>query len=144
MIYPAHQEAIIEGRAYRILRGVVSLSLVAFNLSMPEWTLLGLLCDHEEMRQNEMASMLMVEAPLVTLQVKQLLEKGMVHMEIDAEDNRARLITPTELGKKTLPLVNDAVHTALAPYMTSISSQDIAAYFRVLQQIISNSSAKQA
>lgn len=139
MIYFAHQEALLESQAYRLLRANVSRTLAAFELSMPEWILLGQLSDSGELRLNELAALLQVEASQVTILVKELHKKELLTLRSHPEDNRAKLIVVTEKTKQLILQINTQIHQSLEPLMKDISSQDIAAYFRVLKKIISNS-----
>ena len=135
---PAYQTAITEGKAYRILRAKVSESLAAFNLSMPEWTLLGQLYDTPAIRLAELATFLGVEAPLVTMLVKQLEEKGLLTMQNDPTDSRAKLITLTDRGRDILPQIEKVVRRNLEPLLVGISVEEMKTYCKVLQTVIDN------
>lgn len=138
MIYPAHQEALIEGRAYRILRAHISEALTDYNLSIPEWTLLGLLHDYKELRFSELAVFLGVEAPLVSNLVKQLDEKSLIETNAHPTDNRAKNLTLSLRATLLMPEIDAAIHQSLTDLMKGVSAADIAAHFRLLAKIIEN------
>ena len=138
MIFPAHQEALIEGKAYRLLRANVSATLDSFGISIPEWTLLGLLHDGGELMASELADRLGVEAPLVTTLLKQLHEKNLLELRAHPRDNRAKLAALSKKGKEAFQGIGQAVHQGLEPLMKGITPGDIQAYFRVLEQILAN------
>jgi len=137
--YPAYVDAVIQGKAYRILRENVSLTLGKFNLAMPEWTLLGLLHAHGPKRPRELADELGVEAPLVTVLIRQLAAKHLLTQSRHTTDNRAKLITLTEHAQQVIPQIEAAVHIGLQPLMQGVSREQVFGYFAVLEQVVKNS-----
>lgn len=140
MLYAAHKEALVQGKAYRALRAQVSAALASFNVGMSEWTLMGLLYDSSQQRISDLAEQLEVELPQVTVLLQQLLKKGYVSMNPDPRDNRAKQATLTERAMNLMPQIEAAVHGGITKIFTNVTDEDIAAYFKVLNAIIGQDS----
>ena len=139
MLSPSYRSAITQGKGYRILRQSVSDTLERFNITMPEWTLLALVDEHKTMRQNAIALALGIDAPLVTVLIRQLEDKKLITVEADPSDNRAKNITVTKEGINLLPSIETSVQINLEPLMQGIAISDVKAYFRLLEMVIINS-----
>jgi MarR family transcriptional regulator for hemolysin len=140
MLSPAHKSAITEGKAYRLLRANVSETLLGFSLTMPQWTMLGQVNDTPGIRLAELAGHVGVEAPLVTIIVRDLEEKKLLTSKADSTDNRAKVLYLTEEGERLLPEIERMVHGNLEPLMKGITMHALGVYFSVLETIVTNAS----
>ncbi len=138
MTQPTYKSAIAQGKAYRILRQGITEALEDSSTSMPEWTLLSLVNERGTMRLNEVASELGVEAPLVTVLVKQLQAKNLVHVEADATDSRAKIITLTKSAQKLLPSLESSVGTHVEQVFKGVGERDRAVFYRTLERLCEN------
>jgi len=142
MMYSTYQEFLIQGKAYRALRTNVTKTLEQYDLSIPEWTLLGLLQDGGPQRISELALKLSVEIPHVTVLIRQLTDKGYVHAKQDPADSRAKIVSLTLKAKRQLPQIGEMTQEKVASYFHNITQEDLGAYFKVLQSIIAASAAR--
>jgi len=137
-MYLAYQEALLQSRAYRTLRSHILRIVEEYQLSIPEWTLLGLLVDHGSLRVSELAKLLDVEVPHVTVLVHNLLEKGYVSSAVDEKDSRAKRTTITAKGKKILPKIEAKAATSMVQHSSAVTHKDLESYYKVLD-LVSNS-----
>lgn len=128
-----------QAKAYRILKHVTSQALEKYSLSPLDWALLGLLSDQKNgLRPSEIAELLGVEAPFVTVIVDELQTKKMVVRKKDAVDRRAKLVTLTAHGHRRVLLIENQLRQATKGLMKGVSPQEIIAYMKVLKAIIAN------
>lgn len=137
-MYTTYQMGLLQAKTYRIIRGHLAKILSAYDLSIPEWTILGQVFEQEGIRLAEISVILSVEAPLVTTLADQLEKKGLVARSDDPQDRRAKLITLTEKGKDLVPKIEDNANQKIKELMQGISEQDLMVYNRVLEFIAKN------
>lgn len=143
-MYSPHHRALVHNKAYRFLRACVSAPLATYDISLPEWTLLGLLFDQGAHRISDLAQKLDVEVPQVTATVKQLEKKGCVSVTRDPDDSRAKQIELTPKWMRQMPTIEKAVQGELDPLFSSLTAKEMAAYFKVLTTIANLTSGKTA
>ena len=78
MTIPLHHAAILQAKAYRILRQDVGLILEPEQLSMHEWVVLSLLEERKSMTTSALAEELGVELPMITLLTNSLEERKLI------------------------------------------------------------------
>ncbi len=143
-MYSPHRRALVHNKAYRFLRSTLAAPLATYDLSLPEWTLLGLLFDEGNHRISELATKLNVEVPQVTATVKQLEKKGCVNVSRDPDDSRAKQIELTQKWARQMPSIEKAVQGKIDPLFSSLSPKEMAAYFKVLTTIANLTQGKTA
>jgi len=141
MNYSTYQEVLIQGKAYRAIRTNVTKTLERYDLSIPEWTLLGLLQDGGPQRISELALKLSVEIPHVTVLIRQLDDKGYVKIKQDPADSRAKIVSLAPKARRQLPQIGEVTQEKVADCFHNITSEDLTAYFKVLQSIIATSAS---
>ena len=75
---PTYRAGLLQARAYRKLTVFLSAKLKEWDVSLPEWALLGLLYEANGMRLQEVADMLDVEPPFATRLASTLQKKVML------------------------------------------------------------------
>lgn len=140
-MYTTYKTGLLQAKSYRIMRAHLAKILSAYDLSIPEWTILGQVFEQEGIRLAEISGILSVEAPLVTTLIDQLEQKGLVIRSDDPIDKRAKLITLTEKGKELVPTVEKDASERLMLLMDGISNDDLLAYNRVLEFIVKHLSS---
>ncbi len=135
----AYSTGLLQGKAYRALSHHLTQALFPYELSVPEWKLLGQLYEKGEMHLAELAYLLDVRPPLVTKLVDSLEARGMLQRVRDPEDSRARLISATPAGKAVIPKAEYAVKRAMASLLQGVTRGDLLNYLRVLARIVDNS-----
>jgi DNA-binding MarR family transcriptional regulator len=87
--------------------------------------LLFKLRSHGESRVSDLADLLGVDTPSVTRKVQQLERLGYVTIEPDANDKRAKRISLTKSGEKTIERVTLAIHRRLTRLFEGWTSDEV-------------------
>ncbi len=139
MNIPTYTSGILQVKAYRILQARVSRCLGTYRLIPTEWSILGLIVSSTNgIRHAEIATILGVETPLITMLVNGLVEKQLVERHNHPTDRRAKLLFLTPKGKKLIPEVELTLKATLFKLLAGISREDLEAYKRVLEAIVDN------
>ena len=134
----AYNGGLLQGKAYRALNEHISDTLQPFNLSIPEWKLLGKLTEYDYLKPNDIAKILDVEPPLVTRLVSQLEKNNFVEKVESPDDARVKLVRCTPEGKKLIKTVEPVVRSRLRVLLKDVSLSDLIVYTKVLKSIIRN------
>lgn len=141
MNIPTYKSSILQVKAHRILQARVSRVLYKFEVNPTEWTILGLISESSNgIRHAQIAKVLNVETPLITMLVNKLVEKELVDRKPHPIDQRAKLLFLTNRGRTLVPQVEAKLREQLSKLLHGISSQDLATYRNVLETIINNAS----
>lgn len=140
-MYTTYKSGLLQAKAYRIMRSHLAKILSAYDLSIPEWTILGQVYEQEGVRLAEISDILSVEAPLVTTLTDQLVLKEFVTRTDDPQDRRAKLLTLTPKGKELVPQIEHSASIRMKELMHGITDEDLFAYNRVLEFIVKNLSS---
>src|SRR5581483_6647765 len=84
----AYSSGLLQGKAYSRLHTNLTRALFPFNISIPEWKLLGQLYEHGKVKLNELAELLSYDPPMVTKLAKSLEKKALVKRMQDPRDER--------------------------------------------------------
>jgi len=137
-----YNAGLLQGKAYRILEFHLSQTLSPYNLSIPEWKLLGQLVDQDKLKIGEIADLLDVDPPLVTVLVQMLQSKKMVDRRVDENDRRVNFILPTFKGRDHINALEKDVSRLLKQLLSGISSNELYDYMKVLRMLSKNGSLK--
>lgn len=130
---------LIQTKAQRILHFHMSNVLEEYDLSLPEWTLIGLLAKTKEgFRLSDIAIKLDVEPPFATNLVDQLEEKEWVIKKEEAVDHRAKRIIITSKGKLLLPTIEGLVKERMKKLFKGVWYPEVVTYMNVLKAVIAN------
>lgn len=144
MNIPTYTSGILQVKAYRILQAHVSEKLNLFQLNSTEWSILGLIFENKNgIRHAEIAKILNVETPLVTMMVNGLEEKKLVERLNHPKDKRAKLLFLTPKGKNLIPEVESSLRETLSKILQGISPEELMTYRKVLETIVNNDLIKQ-
>jgi DNA-binding MarR family transcriptional regulator len=134
----SYQAAVLQSRAHRVIKEQLSDSLRKHDITMMQWSIIGLLSDagNKGLRISDLAKTLDTSLAFVTTSVNVLAAKDIVYRESHANDNRAKIV---RLSKSFAPKVK-AIETELskrqeAGIFSHFDATDVATYFKVLQQI---------
>jgi len=137
MVLPPSQAAYLQTKSHQVLRETVLRALTPHKLNVTEWRALTAIAQAKEgIRLSEIARFVSVEAPMVTVIARKLVKRSLATFASDHSDRRAKQYRPTEAGARFLAQVAEEIESALRPLFSDISSEDLHAYFRVLQGII--------
>ncbi len=128
----------LQGKAYRSLNTHLNKALYEFELSIPEWKLIGQLFEHGPMRLAEIAERLSVEAPLVTNLIDLLEKKELVERTFDKNDRRAKIIISTKKADRMIPEIDKKVKVIMNQLLVGVTREDLISYIKVMQAIVNN------
>ncbi len=134
----AYSTGLLQGKAYRVLNSTLTKVMILYDLSIPEWKLLGQLHDHGLMRLTDLAGRLDVEPPLITKLIDGLEKKEMIKRTSHPQDKRAKVISITKKGKDTVMSLEVPVKMAMGRLLQGTASEELRVYLRVLQTIVNN------
>lgn len=129
---------LLQGKAYSRLHTHLTRALFPFNVSIPEWKLLGQLHENGKVKLAILAGLLSYDPPMVTKLVKQLEKKGLVKREQDTIDERAKIITITSSGTKLIDDVEPEIKKVMRVILHGITREELITYLKVLTVIVNN------
>jgi DNA-binding MarR family transcriptional regulator len=139
MKLPTYITGTVQTRAYAILRESVYSVLSKYELTPSLWSMLGIILDARDgIRQADVARLMNVKAPLVTVMVRQMEGRGLIQTVRNQFDARAKLLSVTAEGKKMIKVIETELHIELDKLLTGLTETDLITYHRVLTTIILN------
>ena len=136
----AYSTGLLQGKAYRALNTSLTKALLSYDITIPEWKLIGQLQDHGTMRLADLAERLNVEAPLVTALIDALERKNFVKRTNHPNDKRAKIITITKKGCDLVLAIEPHVKAAMNELLNGVPREKVLIYLEVLQTIVNNAS----
>lgn len=138
-VVPAHYQAFLQMVAYRSMQNVANELLATRDLNMTQWVMLGRLCDnHDGLRVSDLARLLHVEVPLMTMMVQPLLRSGYVMRKRDEYDRRAWRLYLTATGNKLVQFVDEQVTKRLRERGALLPPAQLARYAGLLETLIAH------
>lgn len=134
----AYSTGLLQGKAYRTLNNHLAKTLSPYDISIPEWKLVGQLHDHGNMGLAELADLLSVEPPLITKLIDHLEKKGYVTRALHETDKRSKIITITLKGREILLELEPKVKLIMKNLVQGASKMEMLAYIHVLEIIVKN------
>jgi DNA-binding MarR family transcriptional regulator len=132
--WTSYKIGLLQTKAYRALKAHTTTVLKPFQLSTVEWALLGILHEQQAgIRSMDVADLLGVEQPFITVLLKKLSDRELVHIEPHASDRRVKLVTLTPSGRDFVVTTEEVVLAGMKPLLGKLKSPDIATYLTVLQ-----------
>ena len=127
-------------KAYRLLRTGVAESLEQYSLTPTLWILLGVVkAAPQGVRKSEIAAIMNVKAPLITILTQQLVERDLITSDVHVTDKRAKVLVLTKEGMKFTDEVETSVSELLKKVLNGATSSDMEAFRKVLAIIVQNS-----
>jgi DNA-binding MarR family transcriptional regulator len=125
----------LEAKAHRVFTSAMTDSLKSHNLSVPQWSVLGVLYEHEEQRSYQIADTLNVRPPVATALINELEGKKLVIRKVHATDNRATIIALTRRGRQLAAKVEGQVQKDMRELFGEITVPELSVYIRVLTKL---------
>lgn len=139
-----YHQALLEAVAHKTLRQHSSQVLKRHGLNATQWIILGYLSEHAKgMRVTDLADLLRVEVPLVTIVTRPLSARGLVAARAHRKDKRSKLLRLTDAARLLIPEIEAELAARLRRSMRGVSDDDMQAYLRVLGVIAAGSTAEQ-
>ena len=137
----SYNYSLILGKAYRTLRVRAYETLEKYELIPTHWSLLGVVYGRQHgVTVSDMAVLLGVKLPLVTIMVDYLVEKKLIERIANKADGRSKLLIPTKTGVKQVVLIEKDMSNNMASLLVGISQPQLQTFRTVLQSIIDNDS----
>lgn len=136
--HKTYKAAILQTTSHKVLRNNVLETLAEFDLSVPEWTILGHIFHNESLRFIDIAQLLQVEPPHITTLIDLLQKKKLVERKDDPTDRRAKRIFLTQKAETLVPDIEIELSSKMNLLLEGIKPEEMTVYFRVLEAIINN------
>ncbi len=132
---PSYKIGLVQANAYRNLQQHFRAALAPYKISIPEWSLLGMVYDSGPLTLTEITEHLKSKASHPTVLVDNLAELGLLNRQPREDDRRVKVVTVTPKGGNLVPEIERAVRISIASALQHISRQDLEIYYKVLSQI---------
>ena len=125
----------LEAKAHRVFTNAMTRTLKQHNVSVPQWSVLGVLYEHEEQRPFQIADALSVRPPVATALINELEAKKFILRRVHATDNRATIIVLTRQGRQLVTKVERHMQKDLRELLGDITVPELSVYIRVLAKL---------
>ncbi len=132
-----HELLLMQVRAERAMRAVVSRQIESQRLTMMEWLTLGVISSGSKkgLSMTEISKHLDVTLPQVTVLVAGLLRLKYAKQQTLAQDHRGKQVTITLKGRRILAKIDSTLAKALRRYTKTIPEDRLHAYVRTIEQL---------
>lgn len=140
---PPHEVAIAQTRASRNLSQMREAVIQGYDLSPPEWLILGYVVGidrGEGIKVGDIARVLDVQATYVTGTLRRLLEKNLVQAKVLSSDRRVRCIVATKHGSAVVQAINAELGDKMDKRLIDVSDTALKNYLEVLAILAGHSS----
>ena len=93
-------------------------------ISFPQMTILGVLARHPGSGVKEIAEMLHVTPPTVSVAVRKLTQDGLIERQVDPEDKRAHPLFVTGKGDKIIRRILKRQGEVMEEFLSGLSPQE--------------------
>lgn len=135
-----YEACLLHSRADRALRVVVSRQLEAFDVTMMEWLLIGVVCvgPKEGMTMTAVASALDVTLPQVTALTASLTKSKLIKQKVSRQDRRSRRLACLPAGKRLLEQTEAAIGKAMKGWTADVPRDQLMTYFDTVRHLANN------
>lgn len=130
-----YQAGMLQSRAYRALSNFMTDFLQLHDLSLPQWSLLGLLHEAKEYRPSQLAEMLGVKPPVATKLINEMEAKKLLARISHGKDGRGAVISITSEGAKLVGNVESHLRQEMRDYLGDIGRDELVTYLKVLARL---------
>jgi len=134
----AYSTGLLQGKAYNRLHVGLTQMLTPFNISIPEWKLLGQLHEHGKIRLAELAEYLSYDPPMVTKLAKLLEKKKLLQRLQDPHDERAKIVSITKSGNDLVKQIEPIAKKTMSQILKGVTREELLTYLKVLTVILNN------
>ena len=138
----AYSTGLLQGKAYSRLHVALTQALLPYNLSIPEWKLLGQIHENGKVRLTELAELLSYDPPMVTKLAKLLEKKKLLQRLQDPHDERAKIVSITKSGTDLVKEIEPVAKKTMAQILRGVTREELLTYIKVLTVIVSNTQEK--
>lgn len=135
---PTYRAAVTQSRANRAFKSKMSDLLKSHNITMMQWTIVGLVSDSgkDGLRISDLANELDTSMAFITTTVNMLEAKGMVQKSSHERDSRAKLVRLVATFKPKVAEIEKDLHSHIQKWLAKkVNAKDLATYFATLNII---------
>jgi DNA-binding MarR family transcriptional regulator len=137
----AYSTGLLQGKAYSKMHAALTQALAPYNISIPEWKLLGQLHENGKIRLAELAEYLSYDPPMVTKLAKMLEKKKWLQRLADPTDERAKIVSITKTGNELVVELEPVAKMAMSALLNGVGRDELLTYIKVLSLIVNNSNS---
>lgn len=128
---------LLQAKAYRALKQQTTALLQEYKLNTLEWALIGHLSElsTEGMNSSEVAELLGVAPPFVTVLVKDLQKKKLLHKKRSPHDKRENRIFITEKGAAVVPEIEKKLRADFKAKLGVSALPHLHGYLQILTRL---------
>lgn len=132
---PTYEAGLIQSQAFRAMSNFMSSYLDRYDLSLPEWKLLGHLTEVREMSPSQIARLLSVKLPISSRLLNSLEMKKLIKRRPNKKDNRLVHVSITSRGIRLVRQIESPLRQELKKFLGDIERGDLAIYLKVLTKL---------
>lgn len=136
--YSTYQIGLVQAQAYRMLQQHFRNGLNPYGVTIPEWSLLGIVYDNGQLTLSEITYILKSKASHPTVLVDNLVARGLLSRVVRPQDRRAKIVTLTAEGQRLVPEIEASVRSAIRSAVSQVAREDLEAYYKVLTLFAGN------
>ena len=136
--FTTYQVGVLQSRAYRNLREFMAQHLDAYDYTMMEWALIGLVYDYTSdggARVSQLAVLMDVEVSLITNMLNALEQRKLIERVIDPTDKRARRIITTRKAENDVKRIEKMMRKQMKIWLGNVHDQQLRSYVKILQNL---------
>ena len=130
-----YEAGMLQAAAYRNLSSFLTNALKSSNITISEWSLLGVLATVGHSRPSDIAAAMDVKTPMATRLIQSLVEKDLVMEKKVSSDQRGKLIALTPAGKDLLDNEELVIRAAMQEYLSGVAREDLISYLKVMEYL---------
>lgn len=131
----SYQLGLLQSRAHRAINTFMTVYLADLDLSLPEWSLMGILYDKGELQPVKLAGILGVKPPVATTLISGLERKGLVVRAKHEYDSRSAMITLSQKGGNIVTATEKLLSKELRAFLGDLTLPEIMLYMRLLTKL---------
>lgn len=135
---PPYQVGIIQSRATRNIAEFRANILQNYNLTTPEWFVLGYVANETGRggtKVGDIASVLDVQSTYVTGMLRKLESKDLMQTRMDKQDRRARIVTATDKGLDLAKKIEAEFVQHCSEWLDEVPAKSFQQFVKVLEQL---------
>ena len=135
MNVPTYRIGLVQAQAYRQLQLIYHTALEPYGLTIPEWSLLGIIYDEGTLSLTQITAILQSKASHPTVLVERLVQQNLLKRESVTSDKRVKMISITRKGRELVPHVERHARVKLSEALSGLSRAELNDYFDILKKI---------
>lgn len=127
-----YQIGLLQAQAYRNLQEAFRTALEPYGLTIPEWSVLGIVHDYKTIGMTQLTDLLQSKASHPTVLVEGLCQRGFMTRTADPGDKRAKMVAITAAGSAIVLDAEPKVRASIGAALATIDRADLQGYYASL------------